>query len=98
MHLQTVNSSSLEQAGYDAQRRQLIVVFKSGAAYRYDGVPAALYEGLLQAESKGRFFIAYVRDVFPVSRLDGATRALITPRTLLARVHWHSLEFESAFF
>ena len=34
MPLQSVTSSNLDQVGYDTVNRQLIVVFKSGAAYR----------------------------------------------------------------
>ena len=69
MRMQSVTSSSLDQVGYDPANRQLMVVFKSGAAYRYDGVPGELYAALLQADSNGKFFIARVRKAFPSTRL-----------------------------
>jgi len=98
MHLQTVTSSNLDQVGYDAARLQLIVVFKSGAAYRYDGVPPDCYERLLQADSKGKFFMAHVRNVFPFTRLDAQMLGKGAQHELLAQVKWRSLEFEAAFF
>jgi hypothetical protein len=98
MHLQTVTSSNLDQVGYDAARLQLIVVFKSGAAYRYDGVPSDCYERLLQADSKGKFFMAHVRNAFPFTRLDARTFGQGVRHASLVQVEWRSLEFEPAFF
>lgn len=98
MRLQTVTSSNLDQVGYDAVNRQLIVVFKSGAAYRYDGVPHELYEALLQAASKGKFFSARVRKAFPFTRLDAQALGEAAQRVRLARLDWQALECECAFF
>jgi hypothetical protein len=41
--------------------RRLYVRFKSGAVYRYDGVPRGLYEGMLAAPSKGEYLYAVIR-------------------------------------
>ena len=98
MHLQTVTSSNLDQVGYDAARRQLVVVFRSGEAYRYDGVPPELYERLLQADSKGKFFVAHVRQAFPFIRLDPGVLGQAAQSASLAQLEWRALEFEPAFF
>ena len=98
MRLQSVTSSNLDQVGYDPVNRQLIVVFKSGAAYRYDGVPGELYAALLRAESKGKFFIARVRKAFPFTRLDAQALSEAAPRLMPVQLDWRALECESAFF
>ncbi len=98
MRLQTVTSSNLDRVGYDAVNRQLIVVFKSGTAYRYDGVPNDVYEALLQATSKGKFFSARVRKAFPFTRLDAQALGEAAQRVELARLDWKALECERAFF
>ncbi|EWC39683.1 KTSC domain-containing protein [Pseudomonas stutzeri] len=51
-----VNSSSLRALGYDPGRQVLEVEFSSGALYRYEQVPAAAVQALLEADSLGRHF------------------------------------------
>jgi hypothetical protein len=46
--------------------------FKSGAIYRYLGVPAATYRGLLGAESKGAYFNGHIRNRFSGTRIRSA--------------------------
>jgi uncharacterized membrane-anchored protein len=48
-----VASSNLAAVGYDDDARRLYVRFRRGAAYRYDGVPNAVFEALLQADEDG---------------------------------------------
>jgi hypothetical protein len=57
------NSSALAAVAF--HRRVLTVRFRSGKIYTYIGVPAPLYHQLLAAESKGSFFNAHIRDVYP---------------------------------
>jgi hypothetical protein len=59
-----VDSRSLSSVGYDAEQLVLEVEFRNGGVYRYVGVPRAIYEGLLTAESKGAYFNAVVREGF----------------------------------
>ncbi len=51
-----VASSSLRSLGYDAAQQVLEVEFASGALYRYEQVPAAEVQALLEADSLGRHF------------------------------------------
>lgn len=50
------------------------IEFDSGAVYQYLGVPAKIYQQLLRAESKGRFFNCEIRDVYPYVQVS-RTRA-----------------------
>ncbi|MGH2593881.1 MAG: KTSC domain-containing protein [Anaerolineae bacterium] len=57
--------------GYDKDKRILEIVFSTGRAYQYGDVPPEEYQGLLNAESKGRYFLANIRDMYaywPVGR------------------------------
>lgn len=51
----TPESSSIAGFEYVEERRMLIVEFKSGARYNYFDVPAAIYEGMKAASSRGQF-------------------------------------------
>lgn len=67
----------MRSVGFEARRRILEIEFNSGAVYRYLGVPARIYERLLKAESKGRYFNNEIRDVYPyvqVSRTGAGRR------------------------
>lgn len=54
MELIGVTSSMIYAAGYDAGCERLEVVYFN-AVYRYYDVPQELFDGLLAAESKGRY-------------------------------------------
>lgn len=64
MQLTTVESSMIHAVGYDEQARELEVVFNNGGIYRYMDVDKEEYEGLLQAESKGRYMRANIIGVY----------------------------------
>jgi len=64
MELVTVESST-HAAVYDKEKRILEIVLNTGRTYQYGDVPPEEYEGLLNAESKGRYFLANIRDVYP---------------------------------
>lgn len=56
MHRQPVESSVVAEVGYDRRSRVLEVRLTSGTTYRYLGVPARDFLGLLAAPSAGRFY------------------------------------------
>jgi hypothetical protein len=64
MHIAAVESTTLAMVGYDEAPELLQLEFCSGAVYQYFGVPAAVYEGLLEAPSKGRYFNLSIRGRF----------------------------------
>lgn len=51
-----VDSSQLEAVAYDAENKVLQVEFKGGSVYEYENVEPSIHEGLMKAESIGRFF------------------------------------------
>jgi len=56
MQRQAVESTNIKSAGYDPEDEVLEIEFHSGGVYHYVGVPVAVYEGMLAARSKGRYF------------------------------------------
>ena len=69
-----VESSMIQAVGYDPESAELEVEFHTGQTYRYAGVPRAVYEGLLAAESKGRYMHAHVIDAYPYRQVSRRRR------------------------
>jgi KTSC domain len=67
-----LKSTSLTAATYQDQTALLELEFRSGAIYRYMGVPAQTYQELLRAESKGRYFNQQIRNRFTYAKTDPA--------------------------
>ena len=67
-----LKSTSLHAATYQDQSAFLELEFLSGAIYRYLGVPAQIYQELLRAESKGRYFNQHIRNGFTYTQIDPA--------------------------
>jgi lysyl-tRNA synthetase class 2 len=65
-----VDSTAISTIDYDAGRAKLMVRFLSGEAYVYVGVPGEVHRSFVEADSKGRFFQAEIRDRYPFNRLD----------------------------
>lgn len=64
-----VDSSLIRSIGYDADHAVLEVEFVSGQVYRYHFVQRRTWNELMQADSKGRYFDAHIREKFPTARL-----------------------------
>ena len=60
-----VESAALRALVYDDVRGILQLEFRTRAIYHYFGVPAAVYETLLSAPSKGSYFNRVIRGRFP---------------------------------
>lgn len=69
MNRQPVTSTSLAAVAFDYGSNTLEVEFQNARVYRYRGVPQAIYENLKEAESKGRFFNANIRNRYPYVRV-----------------------------
>lgn len=63
-----MESSMIDSAGYDEETRCLQVMFNTGQVYCYEDVPPEVFEGLLKADSKGRYMRAFIIDVYPYHR------------------------------
>lgn len=64
-----MSSTSLRAVGYDAGRQKLEVQFLANSVYQYSGVPQDVYEGLLSAPSKGRYFARYIKGRYRYVRI-----------------------------
>jgi hypothetical protein len=57
-----LESKMLTSVAYDAHEQILYLRFrKIGDVYRYFGFPFTEYQAFLDAESRGRFFLAHIR-------------------------------------
>jgi hypothetical protein len=56
-----VESSALAAVGYSKKLRALEIEFRNGAVYRYVDVTPEIYEALLTARSKARFYDDNIR-------------------------------------
>lgn len=67
MELKEVVSSNVKAVGYEGG--DLYVKYGSGAVYRYEWVKKADYEGLMAAESKGRFMNESIKPFYRCSKV-----------------------------
>lgn len=59
------NSTAIASADYDPATMQLIIRFRDGwKSYTYYGVPASVYQGLLNASSKGRYVDTMIKPYY----------------------------------
>lgn len=65
----SVSSSHVRAIGYDEETQTLEVEFNNGAVYQYSDVPKEEHEGLMNADSKGKYMHANVKPRYPVSKL-----------------------------
>ncbi len=61
MIMNPINSSNLKSVGYDKDNLFLFITFHSGDTYRYSGIPLSVYEGLLNASSKGSYHHNFIK-------------------------------------
>lgn len=71
MRLDPVESSMLAAVGYDDNLQALVVLFNSGRAYQYLNVPPEVFQGLTQAQSKGRYMLDHIIDHYPYAIFKG---------------------------
>ena len=63
MDMIPVSSSNLVSVGYDMSTSTLRIKFHSGM-YDYYNVPEDVFEGLLNASSKGKYHHAYIKNSY----------------------------------
>lgn len=67
MHRIPVESSNLATVGF--ANGVLEIEFKHGGVYQYFNVPTSVYEDLMTAESKGKYFHQFIRDMYEFVKL-----------------------------
>ncbi|MEC0543642.1 KTSC domain-containing protein [Bacillus inaquosorum] len=68
MNLVPVNSSNLSAVGYDSQSKVLRIVFKNGTYDHFD-VPKGVYDSLMSAPSKGKYYHACIKNRYRYVRV-----------------------------
>jgi len=61
MERQYVSSSNIVSIGFDPDNMILEVEFLNGAVYQYYDVPQSIYDGLMAADSHGKYLAAYIK-------------------------------------
>ena len=56
-----VESTALASVGYSRRLRSLEIEFRNGAVYRYLGIEPGVYDALVKAPSKTRFYDKNIR-------------------------------------
>ena len=65
-----LESKMFTSVWYDADKQVLYLRFrKTGDVYRYFEFPVTQYSAFFEAESRGRFFLAHIRDRFRFERM-----------------------------
>lgn len=67
-----VSSTRISMAGYDPESRILALQFKDNPnrTYRYQDVPAGIWDGFEKAESKGKYFYSAIFKQFGFTRIE----------------------------
>jgi len=69
MNRDHVQSSNIESIGYDAETQTLEIGFLNGSVYQYFDVPEQVYEGIMSADSHGKYFAAFIKGHYRYSRV-----------------------------
>ena len=56
MRARSLRSSMIRRVVFDEDAQTLLVCFRSGLRYIYEGVPRAIYDAIGKAASAGQFF------------------------------------------
>ena len=64
-----VDSSNLHAVDYEPWNGTLTITFRSGSVYEYYGVPAPVCDGLLAADSPGRYHHAHIKNHYSYQRI-----------------------------
>ncbi|WP_296280509.1 KTSC domain-containing protein [Pseudoxanthomonas sp.] len=62
MDMIRVSSSAISAIGYDERMMRMRIRFIQGDTYDFCGVPAHIFQGLLNARSKGTYYNDHIRD------------------------------------
>ncbi len=64
MQMISVRSSAMTAVGYDPSTRRMKITFSQGHTYDFCRVPQRVFEGLLQAYSKGTYYNDHIKDLY----------------------------------
>lgn len=64
-----VNSSNIAAIGYDEDTQILEIEFMDGSVYQYSGVPPSEHDGIMNADSKGKYLHANIKKRYSYVKL-----------------------------
>ena len=65
----------LEAAAHDPPQALLQLSFRNGTSYQYSDVPAEVYDQLLLAESKGKYFNLHIRNRYAFTKISALSKS-----------------------
>ena len=69
IEMKHVQSSLLDQVGYDPETKTLAIQMNNSSdVYYYEDVPQSVYDNLLAADSKGAFYVKKIKRHYKSSR------------------------------
>jgi len=88
--LTKVTSSNIDAIGFDEYTDDesigiLIVQFINGAKFQYFDVPRQKFDAFLEAESKGKFYIANVMKEYEHEKLRKADKNIVTGESVKSK-------------
>ena len=67
--LNEIESANITRSEYDTESKEMIVEFKNGTRYIYNGVPRNVYTKFRMSESQGKFFTSEISKKFKYAKL-----------------------------
>jgi len=64
-----VQSSNIVRTEFDTESKLMIVEFKNGMRYQYEGVPHEVYTRFRMTESQGKFFSSDISKKYKFTKL-----------------------------
>jgi hypothetical protein len=64
----SIDSSFISDVAYSAPTQMFEIRMKNGSEYTFSGVPEAIYQNFLDADSKGQFFNSIIKKRYKMSR------------------------------
>lgn len=69
-----VESSMIQDIGYDPETETLEIGFNSGTVYQYFEVEQETYDAFMKADSKGRYFLDSVEPFYVYGKVGRSRR------------------------
>lgn len=66
-----LKSSMLRHAAYDPATKELLVTFAAGGVYKCSGVPSNIADGLISADSAGKYYLQNIKGKFTEEKIQG---------------------------
>jgi hypothetical protein len=76
MNRTLVTSSNVASVGYDPELKVLEIEFKNQSVYQYADVPPEKYDGMLHAESVGKFLNSEIKGTYEYTKIKDAVVTL----------------------